>query len=134
LVEAAAVMVSCGVELVVVGGAALWLHGDPSKPLKDLDVVPAPDPANIERLVSCRQTLGAPTRTWPTAGRLLRCELVTVETSFGPIDILSQRGRDEYRSLRAAATLVPVLGEPVPVASPADVLRLKRQFKEPARV
>jgi hypothetical protein len=134
LVEAAAVMVSCGVELVVVGGAALWLHGDRSALLKDLDVVPAPDPANLERLVSCRQTLGAPRRTWPSAGRLVRCELVTVQTSFGPIDILSQRGREEHQSLRAAATLVPVLGEAVPVASPVDVLRLKRQFKEPAGV
>ncbi len=134
LVDASAVMVSHGVHLLVVGGAARWLHGDHSSPLKDLDVVPAPDPANLERLLGCREPLGAPPRTWPTATRLLRCDLVTVPTSFGPIDMLTQRGREEYRSLRAAATSVPVLGVPVPVASPADVLRLERQFKEPAGV
>ncbi len=134
LVDATAVLVSRGVHLVVVGGAARWLHGDRSSPLKDLDIVPAPDPANLERLLGCRELLGAPPRTWPTGARLVRCDLVTVPTSFGPIDVLTQRGREEYRSLRAAATSVSVLGEPVPVASPADVLRLERQFKEPADV
>lgn len=134
LVDAAALMVACGVELVVIGGAALALHGHPCGPLKDLDVVPAPDPANIERLLTCRRPLGATRRTWPTAARVARCELVTVQTSFGPIDVLGQRGREEYSTLRAAASLVPVLGELVAAASPADVLRLKRRFKESAGV
>ena len=134
LVEAAAVMVSFGVDLVVVGGAGLWLHGDPSARLRDLDVVPAPDPANLGRLLSCRLPLGARARSWPTYRQLEQVDLLTVSTSFGPIDLLTQRGRKEYHSLRVGATAVPVLGVPVPVASLADVRRLKRRFKEPADV
>jgi hypothetical protein len=134
LVEAAAVMVSFGVDLVVVGGAALWLHGDQSARLHDLDVAPAPDRANLERLLACCVALGAHARSWPTKRQLEHRELVTVSTSFGPIDLLTQRGREEYHSLRVGATAVPVLEVPVPVASPADVLRLKRRFKEPADV
>jgi hypothetical protein len=134
VVEAAAVMASCGVDLVIVGGAALWLHGDLSDPLHDLDVVPSPDPANAEQLLACRAPLGAHASSWPTAGQLERCEVVTVATSFGPIDLLARRGREEYRTLRAGAVTVPVLGVLVPVASRGDVVRLKRRFGEPAGV
>jgi hypothetical protein len=134
LADAAAVMVACGVELVVVGGVAVWLHGDRSDPLKDLDVVPAPTSANLERLVCSRAALGAYARTWPSTRRLHQSELETVQTSFGPIDLLTQRGREEYGSLRAAATVVSVRETPVAVASVADVIRLKRQFKEFADV
>jgi hypothetical protein len=40
-----------GVEFVVIGGIALGLHGS-IRTTEDLDIVPNPDPANLDRL--CR--------------------------------------------------------------------------------
>lgn len=128
--EAAAVLVSCGVNLVVVGGAALWMRGDRSTRPKDLDVVPAPRRSNLVRLVSCSAALGAATRTWPSVRQLDQFELVTAQTSYGPIDVLSQRGREEFEALRSGAAFESVLGVSIPVASVVDVLRLRRQHKE----
>jgi len=42
-----------GVEFVVIGGAAVGFHGY-VRATKDLDVVPAPDPSNLE----ARRTAG----------------------------------------------------------------------------
>ncbi len=134
VVRAAAVLVAAGVELVVVGGAANWLRGDRSRPVKDLDVVPSLAADNVERLLACCDALGAPAKTWPTAGSLRRCDVLSVPTSFGPIDLLAQRSREEFPTLRTAASLVLELGVPIPVASPADIDRLKRRYKDLADV
>lgn len=129
-VEAAGALVAWGVDLVVVGGTALWLHGDRSDPLNDLDVVPAPDPDNLDRLVASGVEMVTDPRRWPTRRSLQSLGLVSVRSVYGPIDLLCERGREEFDRLRASASILPADGIATPVAAIADVRRLKARFKE----
>jgi predicted nucleotidyltransferase len=47
-----------GVDFLVIGGVAVGYHGH-VRATKDVDVVPAPDPENLERLVRVLERLGA---------------------------------------------------------------------------
>lgn len=47
-----------GVEFLVIGGVAVGYHGH-VRATKDVDVVPAPDPANLERLANVLEQLDA---------------------------------------------------------------------------
>jgi hypothetical protein len=44
-------LTSAGVEFIVIGGVAVGVHGF-TRATKDLDIVPAPSPENMERLAS----------------------------------------------------------------------------------
>ena len=47
-----------GVDFVVIGGLAVGAHGFP-RATKDVDIVPAPDPANLRQLYAALETLEA---------------------------------------------------------------------------
>ena len=128
------VLAEHGVRFVVVGGFAAIVHGSPYATF-DVDVVPAIDADNLSRLSEALKELDA--RVWTndepegltfdhsgeTLGRATMWNLVT---AHGRLDITFRpsgtRGFDDLR--RDAATLT-VLGQPVVVASLADVVRSK---------
>jgi hypothetical protein len=56
--ELIAALADGDVEYVLIGGLAVGAHGFP-RATKDLDIVPAPDPANLERLAAVLRSLGA---------------------------------------------------------------------------
>lgn len=78
---------------IVVGGLCAVLHGAPVQTY-DLDVVPARDPANLEKLEQALRELGAyyrehpRQRLLPEAARMTTTGHHLLNTSAGPLDIL----------------------------------------------
>jgi hypothetical protein len=127
-VLAAAVLAAGGAGVVIVGSAGLRLHGV-DVPVSDLDVVPDPTDGGLSGL---RRALDAlvPLDRWPDGGSLP--PIIRTRTSFGPVDVLVERGRAEYASLLAHASTIELLGVGVTVASIPDIEVLRRRFKEPS--
>ena len=100
------------VELIVVGGVAAVAQGA-SIVTYDLDVVPARDPANAERLHAALVDLDAvyrehrPKRLEPRLEHLALPGHHLLMTRFGPLDVLgtTEMGRD-YADLTAKARVV----------------------------
>jgi hypothetical protein len=126
-----------GVDFVVVGGIAARLRGAPLL-TQDLDVTPATDRGNLERLASALEVLDARLRTaiepdgvpFPFDPGLLESATVwTLVTRHGDLDlVVSPAGTGGYRDLIADADELKVAVKPdllVNVASLADVIRSK---------
>jgi len=129
-VLAAAVLAAGGADVVIVGSAGLRLHGLET-PVRDLDIVPVPTSAGIRML---RQAFDAlvPFDQWPEAPSVRSLPpIIRTDTSFGPVDVLVERGRVAYRSLLARSVAIELLGVELTVASLADVKELRGRFKEP---
>ncbi len=125
------------VEFLVVGGIAARLRGAPLL-TQDVDITPAPDRANLERLASALKELEARLRTatepegvpFPfDPGLLENATVRTLITKHGDLDlVVSPAGTDGYRDLIRDADELKVAIEPdlaVRVASLADVIRSK---------
>ena len=56
--ELIAALADAEIEYVLIGGLAVGAHGFP-RATKDVDIVPAPNPSNLERLANLLTTLGA---------------------------------------------------------------------------
>ena len=56
--ELIAALADAEIEYVLIGGLAVGAHGFP-RATKDVDIVPAPDASNLERLAELLRTLGA---------------------------------------------------------------------------
>jgi hypothetical protein len=122
------------VEFVVIGGVAVGAHGY-IRATADLDVVPDPDPENLDRLVKTLDSLEA---TLPTAsGRrfdpsqdarvVRRGGNVTTETPFGGLDVIQlAEGVPGYSQLVADAVESDLLGVPVRVCSLARLREMKQ--------
>lgn len=90
---------------IVVGGLCAVLHGAPVQTY-DLDIVPARDPANLEKLERALRELGAyyrehpQKRLRPEAERMTTAGHHLLNTSAGPLDVLGAiaSGRD-YEAL-----------------------------------
>jgi hypothetical protein len=122
-----------GVDFIVVGAAAAISQGSPL-PTYDLDVTPARNPQNIERIVAALLEIDAKLRTpgepvaFPIDFEMLAAgEAWTLETSFGSLDLVFvPAGTQGYDDLRRDALLVDLgTGRPVMVASIRDVIRMK---------
>jgi hypothetical protein len=121
-----------GVDFIVVGAAAAISQGSPL-PTYDLDVTPARDPDNVERIVAALHELDAKLRTasdpvaFPIDAKIAGAEAWTLATSAGPLDLVfvpaGTRGYEDLR--RDALTLDLGTGAPVLVASLRDVIRMK---------
>jgi len=121
------------IRFVVIGGVAVGAHGF-VRATADLDLVPDPDPKNLDRLV---EILGSLNATLPTAGdrsfdagadaRLIRKGgNVTANTDFGGLDIVQlARGVPGYSQLNADAVESDLLGIPVRVCSLARLRQMK---------
>jgi Nucleotidyl transferase AbiEii toxin, Type IV TA system len=127
-----------GVDFVVIGGIALVLLGSP-RMTRDLDIVFAPDDANLDALgrvlVDLDARLRGADRDLPFVadGATLRgVQLLTLETSQGWFDVHgSVDGAPPYRRLRANAERFEVADFSVLVASPDDMIAMKQAAGRP---
>jgi hypothetical protein len=121
------------IRFVVIGGVAVAAHGY-VRGTEDLDLVPDPDPANLERLSA---TLNELESTLPTVkgrrfdpasdtGVIRRGGNVTADTKFGGLDVVQRaRGVPSYSQLAKDAVESELLGVPVRVCSLARLRGMK---------
>ncbi len=136
-----ATLVDAGVEFIVIGGFAVSAHGH-LRATKDLDIVPDPDPENLERLAAALQRLGAQVQgtedfsedeiVQPDARGLARGGNFVLNTDRGRLDILQLVAPDlEYADLSAAAIEDHVFGHVVRFCGYADLVRMKEAAGRP---
>jgi hypothetical protein len=123
-----------GVLSVVVGGVAAVIHGSPTTTL-DIDLVPKPDRANLDRLSDALRELGARIRAEGApdglpfnhdGASLASAEIWNLVTRFGEVDLLFHpAGFDGFADLASNAETVDFDGIPVLVAALDDVIRSK---------
>lgn len=123
-----------GVRFVVIGGVAVAAHGY-IRATAGLDLVPDPDPENLDRLIKALDSLKA---TLPTAANrrfdpsqdakvIRRGGNVTADTELGGLDVVQlAQGVPGYSQLAKDAVESDVLGVPVRVCS-LDRLREMKQ-------
>lgn len=123
------------VQCVVIGGYAAVLAGIDIV-TRDVDITPATDQANLQRLTDALDELHAAIRTrpgeppvpLPADPRLLaRIEILNLTTDAGDLDITSRPdGTDGYEDLTQAAIRQPVGGGlHLAIASLKDIIRSK---------
>ena len=127
-VLAAAILAAEGVSFLLVGSAALWLHGEPI-PVADADVVIEPAEASLRRLKDALDGLALRHREVPRVRALPWLDVLGVVTAYGRVDCLLERGRLDWQTLGESTVRIPVADVDVPVAAQADVWALRRQFK-----
>ncbi len=128
-----------GVEVVVIGGLAAWIHGAPVV-TTDVDVVYARDPENIRRLVDALREIDAIYRD-PGGRRIQPNEsglsattggghhLLT--TVAGDLDVLRDAAGFGYPELLPRSTLLDLDGVRARVASLETVIELKSRAGRP---
>jgi hypothetical protein len=122
------------VRFVVIGGVAVGAHGY-LRATADLDLVPDPDPENLNRLIKALDSLDA---TLPTvgdrpfdsagdAGVIRRGGNVTADTRFGGLDVVQiAQGVPTYSTLIEDAVDSDLLGVPVRVCSLSRLREMKQ--------
>jgi predicted nucleotidyltransferase len=131
-----------GVEFLIIGGVAVGYHGH-VRATKDVDVVPAPDPANLERLARALEQLevqveGAeefdaaelPNPLDPHA--LAQGGNWVLLTRLGRLDIMQWIGEDAlWEKLSPAAIEDEIGGLPIKMVSYEDLVALKKLAGRP---
>jgi hypothetical protein len=126
------------VDFVVVGGIAATLLGSASDTF-DLDICPATDAGNLDRLGNALVDLGARLRGieesapfTPDGAALARVEILTLETESGPLDVLMRPGgAPPYEELRRRAERKDIGAFSVLVASIDDLIAMKLSAGRP---
>jgi hypothetical protein len=130
-----------GVRYVVIGGLAAVLRGSPVL-TQDLDICPARDGDNLERLARALRSLGAKIRTESVPeGLPFSCDasffagvqLVNLVTPYGDVDVTFQpSGTGGYADLAANAEVLQLTTALAPsIAALADVIRSKEAADRP---
>ncbi|MGH2475904.1 MAG: hypothetical protein ACRDIL_11620 [Candidatus Limnocylindrales bacterium] len=128
-----------GVQYVLVGGMAAKAHGSPTLTV-DLDICPARDRENLERLGNLLGEAGARLRDAPAdvpfhpdRRTLERVELLTLVTDYGDLDVLmTPAGVGGFAQLDANAFAAELDdGLVVRVASLDDLIAMKRAAGRP---
>ncbi len=131
-------LVEADVRFVIVGGLAVnaWGH---VRATQDLDIVPSPDPDNLDRLATLLENLDG--RVEVEGGRLAPPAIRTflkagdrtlVATSSGPVDILQGLPQiPRFEELDADAKTVDFDGLSVRVCSLEALLAMKRASGRP---
>ncbi len=132
-----------GVEFVVIGGLAVAAHGY-VRATKDVDVVPAPDTANLDRLLGALQALDAePMELGDFRPEELAIEFTlaglehggnwALRTSAGRVDLMQWvSGIESYDVLRSRALVVELPGVgAVCFAGYEDLVAMKRAAGRP---
>lgn len=127
-----------GVEYVVIGGFGVELHDVAVPPTRDVDITPATDPSNLDRLAAALDDLGARFRVpdGPPAGVaipggvtaewLAGMVTLTLVTDAGPLDVsLVPDGTTGYDDLILGASELEFENRKVPVAALEDIIRSK---------
>lgn len=121
------------VQFVAISGVAVAAHGY-VRGTEDLDLVPDPDPANLDRLTDCFEELDS---TLPTVGRaydpstdvpaIRRGGNVTADTRFGGLDVVQRAvGVPGYSELARDAVESELLGVPARICSLARLRGMKQ--------
>ena len=127
-----------GVEYVLVGGLAVQVHGH-VRTTNDVDLIPAPTPANLERLAAALHDLDARVLN-PGAEdaeidalMLPRATLWQLATRHGNVDVLHDApGAGPFEELRGRALVVRPGSVEIPVAGRDDLIRMKSASGRPA--
>lgn len=122
------------VRFVVIGAIAAIAQGYPLT-TQDIDITPARDPDNLERLAAALRELDARLRVpdeqagvaFPIDAQMLdNADMWTLRTPYGDLDVsYVPSGTTGYRDLQRAARLESIEGVEVPIASLADIIRSK---------
>lgn len=128
------------VDYVVIGGLAVIAHGH-TRNTRDVDLMAAPDRANLERLAAAFHDLGA--RLSGIDAHLLGIDVYdpatlatganfTLETDAGGLDYFNDvPGAPPYEELRTRALVVVLEGLRIPVAGLGDLIRMKEASGRP---
>jgi len=129
-----AVLEEHGVRCILIGGFAAVIHGSPYV-TTDVDIVPAVDRENLQRLSDALRGLHA--KVWTSsepdgvpfdhsASSLADARIWNLVTDFGRLDLTFQpSGTQGYEDLARDATHLAILDVGVDVASLADIIRSK---------
>lgn len=136
--ELLAALASRNVEHLVIGGVAAQVHGR-RRTTKDLDVMPAPEPENFERLAEALIALDAHPGALgaragaPTAEQLSVAPIVPpLRTRHGELHILNQvPGAAAYAEMRARSLKVDLDGIAVHIVGVDDLIRMKQSSGRP---
>ncbi len=119
------------VDYVLVGGMAAQTHGS-TRMTNDVDVIPAPEPANLRRLAEALKALDArvlnpgQTDLEIDARMLPRATIWQFATPHGDIDVLHEApGAAPYPELRNRVLTIALDETRVPVAGRDDLIRMK---------
>lgn len=133
----ARVLLAFDVRFVLVGGVAAQLRGW-SETTLDIDIVPAPDAENPERLARALNDLdvrwrvagapdGHPLAAPLDAATIVRHASLAFTCEDGPIDVvLHPDGVEGFAELEPAATIEQLAGSQVLVASATHIVQSKR--------
>lgn len=128
-----------GVEFVLVGGLAVNAWGV-VRGTKDVDIVVAPNPANLKRIAKVAVEVHGHVQTgesflstpFSIAAQLASGERVAIETEFGLLDVVQGLdGVPSYDELRSSAVETEILNTKVAVCSIDDLKRMKRAAGRP---
>jgi predicted nucleotidyltransferase len=127
-------LVDAQVRFVIVGGLAVGAWGH-VRATQDVDIVPDPDPTNLDRLAQVLEAVGGRVET--PSGRLAPSAIRTflaagdralVSTAFGQVDVLQGHAQiPPFAELDRDAVAVDLGGTPVRVCSLAALIEMKRQ-------
>jgi hypothetical protein len=119
------------VDYVLIGGLAVQTHGH-VRTTNDADLIPAPDPANLERLAAALRALDARVlnagqeATPIDAAMLPRATVWQFATRDGGIDVMHEvPGGGPYPELSERALRVRLGDIDVPVVDLDDLIRMK---------
>lgn len=94
----------------------------------DVDIVPDPDPENLDRALTTFAAISVRPMSIPPSTALACLDVVSVPTVYGKVDCLLERARIEYHSLLARSDPILVTDVPVAVAGIDDGWRLRHEF------
>ncbi|MGI9020559.1 MAG: DUF6036 family nucleotidyltransferase [Solirubrobacterales bacterium] len=124
-------LLDAGVDFVVIGGWALPVHGA-GRTTFDVDIVPDPERANLERLAGALRELEAhvpgadPLQDPLSANALTGGATVKCLTSLGELHVVqSQPGIPPYEELRGRALSIEIDGVRFEVCSYEDLVAMK---------
>jgi predicted nucleotidyltransferase len=131
-----------GVEFLIIGGVAVGFHGY-VRATKDVDIVPAPDPGNLERLAGVLRELGAEVEG---AGDFDDEELPdplnpgvlgmggnwVLRTRLGRFDVMQWIGEEAlWEKLAPAAIRTTIDDLPIKIVSYEDLIELREVAGRP---
>jgi hypothetical protein len=136
-----AVLNAHGVRYVVIGAVAALAHGAPIGATFDIDVTPATDPENLDRLSEALSDLDARIRTIGVEGglafshdgsSLARSQMLNLTCRHGDFDLaFAPSGTGGYDDLARTATRIDIGLVTVSVASLDHVIRSKEAAGRP---
>ena len=121
-----------GVDYVLIGGLAVQTHGGHVRTNNDADLIPAPDPANLERLASTLRALDARVLNPGEEDTEINAKMLSKATIWqfvsrdGGIDVMHEvPGGRPYADLSKRALHVRLGDVDVPVVDLDDLIQMK---------